>query len=191
MLLLSAPLGHGSTEVCSHIIDQEKASGANGPVLYFFCSSATRAPSTNLTHTLLSQIIRCSSTGKANSIAATFVNTLVSSHFQRRSQDFRKDDPLDKIIKNMLDDATDVELIAALAGALKQAGIIKLSIIVDGLWEPVIDCFVEFIIEAVPEITALLTCRHISFGNMSDRVVCIEYDKERQGLHVPTLTSRS
>ncbi|KAF8542328.1 hypothetical protein BDD12DRAFT_729388, partial [Trichophaea hybrida] len=34
--------------------------------------------------------------------------------------------------------------------------------------------------EAVPEITALLTYRHSSFENTSDRIVCIEYDKERQ-----------
>jgi hypothetical protein len=189
VLLLCAPLGHGTTEVCSHIIDQEKASGANGPVLYFFSSSARKARSTSLTHTLLHQIVYCSSAGKANSIAAAFLSVLVSGHFQRHSPDFRKDDPLDTIIKNILD-VPDVELIAALAGALQQAGIRKLSIIVDGLWEHVIDCFIEFIMEAVPEITALLTCRHSSFQNMSDRVVCVEYDMERKGLYVPTLTSR-
>jgi hypothetical protein len=203
-LLLSAPPGHGTTEVCSHFIDiaKGKDSQADGPVLYFFCSSAPKVRRlTYLTHTLLHQIVCCSNTGKSNSIAVAFLSTLVDGHFHRRSPDFSENDPQETIVKKVLDnrealakaektmvkkvlDAPDNELIEALAEALKKAGIRKLSIIVDGLWEGVDDWFVRFIMHAAPQLKALLTSRPNSLQNIPDGILCIEYDKERQGLHI-------
>ncbi|KAF8538755.1 hypothetical protein BDD12DRAFT_884293 [Trichophaea hybrida] len=134
-LLLSAPPGHGTTEVCSHFIDiaEGKDSQAGGPVFYFFCSSTPKAQcSTYLTHTLLYLVVHCSNTGKSNSIAAAFLSTLVHRHFQRHSPNFRESDPQETTIKMVLD-APDNELIEALAEALKKAGIRKSSIVVEGL----------------------------------------------------------
>jgi hypothetical protein len=185
-LLLSAPAGHGTTEVCSHFINVAKGKDfqADGPVLYFFCSSATKAQrSTSLTHTLLHQVVHCSNTGKSNSIAVAFLSSLVHGHFRRRSPDFRENDPQETILKKVLD-APDNELIEALAEALKKAGIRKLSIMVDGLWEGVADWFVQFIMDAEPQMKALLTSRPNSLSNTHDGILCIEYDKERQGLHI-------
>jgi hypothetical protein len=185
-LLLSAPPDHGTTEVCSHFINIAKGKDfqADGPVLYFFCSSATKAQrSTSLTHTLLHQVVRCSNSGKANSIAIAFLSTLVHGHCHRRSPDFRENDPKETTVKKVLN-ALDNELIEALAEALKKAGIRKLSIMVDGLWEGVADLFVQLIMDAAPQLKALLTSRPKSLQNIHDGILCIEYDKERQGLHI-------
>ncbi|KAF8542351.1 hypothetical protein BDD12DRAFT_876657 [Trichophaea hybrida] len=84
-LLLSAPPGHGTTEVCSHVIDlaQRKASQTNSCVLYFFSSTAAKARRlTVFTHTLLRQIVCCSSDQKANSIAVAFLSTLKILDFE-------------------------------------------------------------------------------------------------------------
>ncbi|KAF8527275.1 hypothetical protein BDD12DRAFT_73587 [Trichophaea hybrida] len=181
-LLLSAPPGHGTTEVCSHFVDiaEGKDSQADGPVLYFFCSSAPKVRRlTYLTHTLLHQIVHCSNTGKSNSIAVAFLSTLVDGHFQRRSPDFRENDLQETTVKKVLN-AADDELIEALAEALKKAGIGKLSIMVDGLWEGVADWFVQFIMDAAPQLKALLTSRPNSLQNIRDGIMCVEYDKERQ-----------
>jgi hypothetical protein len=190
------------TEVCSHIIDiaQEKVSQTSRSVLYFFCSSPTEAelsmnpthtlfhPSANtalstlLTHTLLHQVVCCSSDGKANSIAAAFLSTLVNAHLQWRSQDFQVNDPLDKTVEKILN-APDKELIKALAEAIKRAGIQELSIIVDGLQEDIACWLFECISKATPKPEVLLTSRH-PFGQIPDGVMYIEYDKERKGLHI-------
>ncbi|KAF8533697.1 hypothetical protein BDD12DRAFT_898092 [Trichophaea hybrida] len=181
-LLLSAPPGHRTTEACSHFIDftKKKASQTNTSVLYFFCSSAPKARrSTCLIHTLLHQVVRCSKARKANSIAAAFLSTLVDGHFRRHSSDFGEDDQLDTTVNKVLD-APDIDLIEALAEAIKKAEIRKLSIIVDDLWEDVADWFVQIIMEAAPELKALLTSRYNSFRNIPDGILFIEYDKERQ-----------
>ncbi|KAF8538258.1 hypothetical protein BDD12DRAFT_806269 [Trichophaea hybrida] len=178
-LLLCAPHGHATTEVCSHLA-KENASWTHGPVLYFFCSSAPKAQrSTILTHTLLYQIVYYSDARKANSIAAAFLSTLVGRHFRRRSTVFSEDDPLDTTMMKILD-ALDEELIEALAEAIKKAGIRKLSIIVDDLWEGFAAWFVHVILEAAPELKALLTSRHNSLENLPAGILCIEHDKERQ-----------
>ncbi|KAF8533010.1 hypothetical protein BDD12DRAFT_900719 [Trichophaea hybrida] len=163
-LLLSAPHGHGTTEVCSHIIDLEKASETN---------------------------VACRpNTGRADSIATAFLSTLVGKHFQRHSPDFMEDDPLDITIKKILN-APDNELIEALADTFKKAGIRKLFIIVDGLWEGVADMFVHFIMEAVPELKALFTSQHNLLENIPDRMLYIEYNKERNGSHAHDSRVRS
>jgi hypothetical protein len=177
VLLLSAPHGHGTTEICSYVI--EAASRTKGSVLYFFCSSATSArQSTILTYTLLDQVVRCSDYGKADSIAAAFISTLVFRHFQRRPKDFREEDPLDVTVEKILG-ALDEELIEALAEAIKKAGFQELSIIVDGLQEDIACWLAPLIMEAAPELRVLLTSKH-SFGKIPNRVAYIEYDKERK-----------
>ncbi|KAF8536768.1 hypothetical protein BDD12DRAFT_849545 [Trichophaea hybrida] len=185
-LLLTAPPGHGITEVCSHFINiaEGKDSPADGPVLYFFCSSAPAARrSTHLTHTLLHQVVRCSSSRKSNSIAVAFLSTLVDGHIQRSTLDFRENDPQKTTVKKVLN-APDSDLIEALAEALKKAGIRKLSIVVDGLGKGVADCFVQHIMDAVPQLKALLTSRLNPLQDTYDGMLCIEYDQERQGLHI-------
>jgi hypothetical protein len=184
-LLLSAPHGHGTTEICSHLIDviKKKAARTNGSVLYFLCSPPTEARcSTILTHTLLSQIVCCSSAGKANPIAAAFLSTLVDGHFQQRSQNFREDDTLDTTVEKILD-APDNELIRALAEAIKKAGIQELSIIVDGLQEDIVCWLFQLIRRATSKLEALFTSRH-PCGKVPDGMAYIEYDKERKGLRV-------
>ena len=189
MLSLSAPdtpRQQVMTELCSHIIylakEKEKAFEANSPVLYFFCSSARKARRwISLTHTVLHQLVCNSSARKANTIADTFLSTLVDGHFGGNSTVFRKDDPLDQTVEKILA-APDNELIEALAEALKTAGIGKLSIIVDGLWDGVTDLFVKFIMDSQLEFNALITCRHNSLQNIPDGMLYIEYDKERKGL---------
>jgi len=183
-LLLSAPRGHGTMEFCSHIIGRakEEASRTNGSVLYFFCSSATKSQrSPVLIHTLLHQIVCCSSDGKANSIAAAFLNALVDGHFQR-SHDFRKDDPLQETVQKILS-APDNELIVALVEAIKNSGIQDLSITVDGLQENIAYSLFMLIREATPKSEVLLTSQR-PFGEIPHRVTYIEYDKERNGLRV-------
>jgi len=171
-------------EICRHIIDLAKE---NGAVLYFFCSSATKSRrSSILIHTLLHQVV-CSSDGKANSIAAAFLSTLVGGHFQRsqgfqRLQDFRVDDHLDDTVRKILS-APDNELIEALAEAIKESGIQELSVIVDGLQENIVCSLFELISEVTPKSEFLLTTRH-PFGEIPHGVTYIEYDKERKGLHV-------
>jgi len=183
-LLLSAPHGHGTMEFCSHIIGRakEKASRTNGSVLYFFCASATkfqRSPA--LIHTLLHQVVCCSSGGKANSIAVAFLNALVDGHFQR-SHDFRKDDPLQETVQKILS-APDNELIVALVEAIKKSGIQELLLIVDSLQENIVCSLFELIMEATPKSKVLLTTQH-PFGEIPRRVTYIEYGKERKGLHI-------
>jgi hypothetical protein len=190
-LLLCAPPGHGTTEVCSHFIQlaNEKSFQPSGPVLYFFCPSAPKTRRlTFLIHTLLHQVVCCSNAGNVNSVATAFLSTLVEGHIQRRSSDFGEDDPQDTALKKILD-APDIELIEALAEAFKKVGIPKLSIIVDGLWEGVADRFVQFIMESELEFKALLTSRENSLQTIPNGMLCIEYDKERQGLHIHSQTN--
>ncbi|KAF8248602.1 hypothetical protein K440DRAFT_599937, partial [Wilcoxina mikolae CBS 423.85] len=182
VLLLCAPQGHGTTEVCSHIVHlaMEMASWANCPVLYFFCSSAPNAQrSSILTHTLLYQIVCLSGASMANSIATAFLSTLVWAHFQQRALGFREDDPLDMTMKKILD-ASDYVLIQALVEVIRNTGIRKLSIIIDDLWQDITGWFVQYVMEVVPEWKALVTSRHNSLNRIPDRLLCIEYDKERK-----------
>ncbi|KAF8531950.1 hypothetical protein BDD12DRAFT_902622 [Trichophaea hybrida] len=184
-LFLSAPPGHGTTEVCAHVIDlaKENSSQTNNSVLHFFCSTATEYTlSTVLTHTLLNQIVCCSSAGKADSIATAFLNTLLGGHFRQRKQDFKEDDPLNETMKKILNAPENV-LMEALAEAIKKARIQNLSIIVDGLWGDIAYWLVKLIMsvmQATPKLKALLTSAQNPDGKILDGMLCIEYDKERQ-----------
>jgi len=185
-LFLSAPPGHGVTEVCLHVMSlaKENSSQTKGSVLHFFCSSATESrPSTVLTHTLLHQIVCSANAGKADSIAAAFLNSLLGAHFRLHKQDFKEDDPLDTTMRKILN-APDNVLIEALAEAIKQAGFQELMIVVDGLWGDIAHWLVKYIMQATPKLKALLTSRQNIDGKIPDEMQFIEYDKERQGLHI-------
>lgn len=179
-LLLLAPPGHGTTEVCSHVIDlAERASQTNSSLLYFFAISTDKArSSTNFTHTLLHQLV-CCSTGNADFIAATFLDTLLGGHFKRLSRDFNNNDTQDMAISKILC-APDNELIEALVEAIKTTGTQQLSIICDGLWD-IAYPLVNQVMEATPRLKALVTSRQKA-REIPKEMFCIEYDKERQGL---------
>jgi hypothetical protein len=181
-LFLSAPDGRGTTELCSHTIDLTKKE-SNCTVLYFFCSSAKQLwYSTVLIHTVLCQIVCGSSDGNSNSIAASFLNTLIGGHIQR-SSDIREDDPLDETVRKILD-APDDELLEALVEVIKKAGIQELSIIVDGLQENtgIASGLFEALRKATPKSTFLLTSQH-PLERTPYGMTSIEYGKERKGLH--------
>jgi hypothetical protein len=184
-LLLSAPHGYGAKEICQHMIvlAKEKTSQTNSSVLFFFCSSAAKSQSsTALIHTLLHQVVRSSDPGMANSIAAAFLSSLVGGHFQKHPLDFRANDPLvDTVLKILKAPFSD--LVEALAEAIKKSGIQELSMIVDGLQENIVCLLFEVIRETTPKWEVLLTSQH-KFGQLPDGMRYIEYDKERQGLHV-------
>ncbi|KAF8543385.1 hypothetical protein BDD12DRAFT_802119 [Trichophaea hybrida] len=183
VLLLCAQYGRGMTEVCSHIIHltMEQAIRANGPVLYFFCSSAPKARRlTSFTHTLLHQVVSGSSAGEANSIAAAFLSTMVDGCLRLGLPNFREDDPRDTILKRILNDAPDNEQVEALVEAIRKAGLRELSIIVDGLWEGFAAQFIQLIMEGTVEFKALFTTQHNPPENIPYGMLCIEYDKERK-----------
>jgi hypothetical protein len=187
-LLLSAPPGHRTTEVCSHIKDlaREKAtSQTNNYVLYFFSSTAIKTKrSTVFTHTLLHQIVRCSGVEKADSIAANFLNTLLSGHFLRHTQVFKEGDHIDTTIQNILN-APENELVEALVEAIKTGGIEELSIIVDGMSENIARLVVKNCMRAIQKLKALFTINESpKYGEILDRLTYIEYDKERKGLNI-------
>jgi hypothetical protein len=185
--MLSAPSGHGTTEVCSHIIDlaREKDSPKKSSVLYFFSSSGKKATrSTDFIHTLLHQVVCCSNVEKADSIATTFLGTLLGGHFQRHTQVFKKEDDPDTTIQKILD-APENELIEALVEAVKTSGIQELSIIFDGLSENIARLVILHSMRATRKLTALFTIDESpKYGEVLDRMTCIEYDKERKGLHI-------
>jgi hypothetical protein len=154
-------------------------------VLYFFSSTAPDAlRSTCFTHTLLYQVICCSSGEKTDSIAATFLTTLLGNHFRRRSRGFKAEDTLVLTIKKILD-APDSELIEALAEAIKKSRIQKLTIVMDGFQGTIAYSLVNRLTKAIPVLKALLTRGQISNAKeMLDEMLYIEYDKERRGLYI-------
>ena len=78
--------------------------------------------------------------------------------------------------------APDNELIEALVEAIKTAGTQQLSIICDGLWD-IAYPLVDQVMEATPRLKALVTSRQKA-GEIPKEFFCIEYDKERKGLHI-------
>jgi len=162
----------------------EQAIRANGPVLYFFCSSASQArPLTSLIHTLLHQVVRGSSAGEANSIATAFLSTMVDGCLRLGLPNFRGDDSRE-ILKRILNDTPDNEQVKALVRAIRIAELQEFSIIVDGLWEDFASRFIQLVMEGTLESKALFTTRHNPLQNIPHGMLCIEYDKERKGLHV-------
>lgn len=78
--------------------------------------------------------------------------------------------------------APDKELIEALVEAIKTARTQELSIIFDGLWD-IVYPLVDQVMEATPRLKALVTSREKA-GEIPKDMFCIEYDKERRGLHI-------
>jgi hypothetical protein len=183
-MLLSAPPGHRTTEVCSHLIElaKEKASQTNSSVLYFFCSTVTEARRLPVfTHTILHQIVCSSKIEKADSIATAFLLTLLGGGLQ---QDYKQDDHLDTTIQKILRAPGNL-LIEALVEAVKTAGIQELSIFVDGMTEDIVRLIVKHSMRATRKLKALFTIDESpKYGNILHRMMCIEYDKERKGLHI-------
>jgi len=172
------------TEVCSHFIDLAKASQINNSVLYFFSSTATEVRRlTIFTHTLLHQIGCSLNAEQANAMAATFLDTLLFGHIQQPTQAFRKDDKLETTIEKILRAPHNVH-IEALVEAIKNAGIQELLIIIDS-WSKDIACLVKHCMRAIPKVKALFTIDESpKYGEILDGMTCIEYDKERKGLHI-------
>lgn len=185
--MLSAPPSHRTTEVCSHLIElaKEKASQTNSSVLYFFCSTVPEARRLPVfTHTILHQIVCSSNVEKADSITTAFLLTLLGRHFQQRTQVFKQDNHPDTTIQKILDAPGNL-LIEALVEAVKTAGIQELSIFVDGMTEDIVRLIVKHSMRATRKLKALFTIDESpKYGNILDRMMCIEYDKERKGLHI-------
>ena len=189
-------------EVSSHIIEatKEKAIQPNSSVLYFFCSTATRAQgsiATVFAHTLLHQIVCSSSADKAKSIATTFLRSLLGEHIRqrRRLSRFKENDSLSTSVKTILD-VPDNELHRALVEAIRTAEIQELSIIVDGvdITSPGGGVFVQniyFLVKDMlvtdPKFNVILTSiQNADLQNTLGRLPCtsIEYDKERKGMPI-------
>jgi len=80
--------------------------------------------------------------------------------------------------------APDNELIEALVEAIKTAGTQELSVIFDGLWD-IAYPLVNQVMEATPRLKALVTVTSPEkAGEIPKEMICIEYDKERKGLHI-------
>jgi len=201
-LWLSGPHDRGMKEVSSHIIEatKEKAIQPNSSVLYFFCSTATRAQgsiATVFAHTLLHQIVCSSSADKAKSIATTFLRSLLGEHIRqrRRLSRFKENDSLSTSVKTILD-VPDNELHRALVEAIRTAEIQELSIIVDGvdITSPGGGVFVQniyFLVKDMlvtdPKFNVILTSiQNADLQNTLGRLPCtsIEYDKERKGMPI-------
>jgi hypothetical protein len=196
-LWLSGPSHRGMKEVSSHIIGvtKEKAIQSNSSVLYFSCSAETATRGsivTTFAHTLLHQIVRSLSDGKARSIAATFFKTLLRGDFRRSSVRFEQSDSRDTTVKKILnlpDDMLHDDLVGkALVEAIRGAGIRVSSLIIEGVEGAVFVQNVYFLVkhmmDADPKFKALVTSpQSTDLQKMQGTLPCIEYDKERQGLH--------
>jgi len=186
-LLISAPPGHGMTEVCSHIIEvrKQQAHQTNSSVLYFFGSTATESMrSTVFTHTLLDQIIR-EVPELADSIATAFLITLLGAHFHRSRGSggtFEDSDSLEMTMTKILA-AQDNTLIEALVEAVKTSRLRNLFLIADGLSEELTYILMKYIGEATLRLKAIYTSRQ-RFERIPDGILYIEYDKERKGVNI-------
>jgi len=186
-LLISAPPGHGTTELCSHIIEvrKQQALQTDSSVLYFFGSTATESMrATVFTHTLLDQIIRGVVPELADSIAIAFLTTLLGAHFQRSRGSggiFDYSDTVDIMTKILV--AQDDTLIEALAEAVKTSRIRNWFLIADGLSEDITYFLMKYIGEATQNLKAIYTSQQ-RFERIPDGILYIEYDKERKGVTI-------
>jgi hypothetical protein len=145
-------------------------------------------------HTLLHQIVYSSSAGKAKSIAATFLKSLLGEHItRRRLSHFNKNDSLSMTVQNILD-VPDNELYRALVEATRITEIQELSIIIDGIDINVPEgavfvqnfySLLQHMLYSVPKSKVLLTgIQNMDLQKPLSSLpwVCIEYDKERKGV---------
>jgi ankyrin repeat domain-containing protein 50 len=203
VLWLSEPPECSIDRVSSYEIDVEKkkASETQKFVLYFFCSTAdTKNPIVSFIHSLLYQIICCSSSNENAPIVKAFLRTLLDvilgkeRAFNKKLRHFGEGDCPSAIIKNILDANTD-GLWSALRAALDNEHARELSIIIDGLdkvehqkveFIREVRELIEYLRERTSKVKALLTSRpEARIKEALDGLPCIEYDKERKGSVTP------
>lgn len=199
VLWLSGPRQCSIHQVSSYIVDlmKNEASETQHSVLYFFCSTASRENSitTAFVHTLLYQVVCCSSLDKSISVVRNFLHTLVEAILRREPTSkpepshFKEEDSPDTTIKKILDAPID-ELWHALKTILADEQKRELSIVIDGL-DKVEYQKVEFIkgvrelithlLKRTLKVKALLTSRpQAEIKEVFDGLPYIEYDKERK-----------
>ena len=192
-LWLSGPDHRGMKEVSSLIIGaaKEKAIQPNSSVLYFFCSTATTTRgsiATVFAHTLLYQIVRSSSADKTKLIAVAFLKALLGD-LSRFTESYSPSAMVEAILN-----VPDKELYKPLVEAFQTAEIQELSIVIDGVDITVqedrvfvqnVYCLVKHMMNLNSKFKALITSpQNSDLQNMLGRLPCIEYDKERKGVHV-------
>jgi hypothetical protein len=191
VLWLSGPPNYGMTGVSSHIINvAKKTVSAEGAVWFFFCSAATSGSSIAVAfiHTILYQIISCSSEGKAQSIATGFLRTLLLDRFRHGRQHLQESHYSGQTVKDILA-APDGALWEALNAVVSMIEVRELSLIIDGfdkIGPEGAKCIIRLclhLMETTQKLKALLTSRQNSeLSKISYGMRCIEYDKERKGL---------
>jgi hypothetical protein len=213
MLWLSGPPKCNIDQFSSYVVDVEKkkASETQHSVLYFFCLTAdTGNPIVSFTHSLLYQIVCCSSSNEKAQIVKTFLHSLrdtilgkeqTSNTILGKEQtsntklpQFKEGDSPSAIIKKVLG-AEINGLWSALKAVLDSAHSRDLSIVIDGL-DRVKRQKVKFIGEVrelvehlqgrISKVKALLTSQpEAEIKAVLDGLPCIEYDKERKGSATP------
>jgi hypothetical protein len=196
ILWLSAPRECSIHQVASYVVD--KALETQQLVLYFFCSTATKKEPFIITfiHTILSQIVSSSPLNDKISIIRTFLHNLfkmirkpkrASNQKQMHS---KEGESSATIVKRILNDPTD-ELWDALEAVLADYSKQVLYIVVDGLDKAEhgkvefireLHAFIERLQERNLKIKALLTSQpQAEIKEVVDKLLYIEYDKERKG----------
>jgi hypothetical protein len=183
-------------------MEKERTSKEQHSILYFFRSTAyTEKPIVvNFIHTLLYQIIFCSSSDEKVQIIKTFLHSLGKAILRKeqalypKSWRFREDDSRNTTIRKVLDIGTK-ELWSALRTVLENARIRELSIVIDGLdrvehkkveFVKEVRAFIVHLQERFLKVKALLTSRpDVEIKEVLDGLLGIEYDKERKGLFIP------
>jgi hypothetical protein len=207
VLWLSGPPECDIHQVSSYIVDQEKnrTSKTQYFVLYFFCSTAARKKpiAVIFIHTLLDQIISCSSTNKRILIVRRFLHSLLEGAFKKERipnwerRGFDEKDSPDTNIKKILN-APANELWAALEAVLGDEEQRGLSVVVDGLDKVEhqrgefiggVRAFVEHLQQRTSKVKILLTSRPLAeIKDLFDGLSCIEHDRERKGPSVPPMS---
>ena len=202
VLLLSGPPERRIYQVSSYIAGQEKntALSVDHFVLYFFCSAAGRATVANVVHTLLKQIVCCSSIDKRTPIIRTFLSSLVQrasaaeANYEWNDQGFNNEGSQLERIRKLLN-APANHLFTALSAVLDGEKQRCLFIIIDGLdkfehqrddFIREIRIFIDHLQRRTSKVKVLLTSRPLA--EIKDRfsgLPCIEPDKERKGRSMP------
>jgi len=189
VLWIFGPPDHGITEVASHTVGLNKGN-ASGDVFYFFCSMLETETSvaTTFTTSVLHHILNGLGDNQAKSIVTTFLSTLLHKILERDRCHFREEHSSVITVKKILETSSGRELLRALTETVvKMETIPDTPMIIDGidkLGKEGAQFLEKFCSHAIvsPKFKALLTCRtdpHIK--EIVDGVLCIEYDKERQG----------
>jgi hypothetical protein len=140
---------------------------------------------TTFTNSVLHHILNGSGDSQARSIVTTFLSSLLHKILERDQWHFREEDSSVITVEEILKASSGRELLSALTETVvKIETIPDTPLIIDGidkLGKEGAQFLEKFCSQA--KFKALLTCRpdpHIK--EIVDGVLCIEYDKERQGL---------